>query len=183
MTDPEPKPEPVAASAAGAKAPRWMKAALAISVALNLAIVGLVVGAVVKDGPPMRRELVRDLSFGPLTEAFSTEDRMALRRAFLEAAPDFRDQRRMIRADVEAMLTLLRAEPFDGAALETLLEQQQARNLSRFDLGQDLIIERLAAMTPADRAAFADRLQDSLSRGRGGKGDGDGGRGDRKGND
>ena len=62
------------------RAPRWMKIVLALSLALNLAVAGLALGAFLKDGP--RRGMPRDLSFGPFTEAFSADDRRALREAF-----------------------------------------------------------------------------------------------------
>ena len=54
--------------------------------------------------------------------------------------------------------------------------RQQARMQERLVLGQDLLLERLAAMSPEARAEFADRLERRLRRGPGGRdGHGSGG--------
>ncbi len=145
-------------------APRWMKVALAVSLAVNLAVAGLVVGSVLKDGPPHRAAMRQDFGFGPFTEALSKEDRHALRQSFLTAVPEFRDQRRQSRADFEGVLAALRAVPFDAPGLRALLDAQHARAISRFDIGRTLIFDRIAAMTPEARAVFADRLDEAMKR-------------------
>ncbi len=146
-------------------APRWMKVALAASLAVNLGVAGLVIGSVLKDGPPHRAAMGQDFGFGPFTDALSKDDREALRQSFLTAAPEFRDQRRQTRADFDGLLSALRAVPFDAPGLRTLLDAQHTRAMSRFEIGRTLIYDRIAAMTPEARAAFADRLEEALKRG------------------
>ena len=90
MTDPVTSPPPAAPAPTGASV-RGLKIALAVSVALNLAVAGVVVGAWMKDGPS--RGMPRDLSFGPFSEALGPEDRRALRKALAERAPGFREAR------------------------------------------------------------------------------------------
>lgn len=143
---------------------RKLRIALAVSVALNLLILGLVAGAVLRDGGPHGR-MVRDLDFGPFTEALTPEDRDALRRDFIRQAPDLRDMRRQMRDDFSTLLAALRAEPFDVEALRGVVANQGDRMAARLELGQDLMLARIAAMTPAERAAFADRLEQRLERG------------------
>ena len=146
-------------------APRkGLRIALGISVALNLLVAGLVVGALLRDGDP-RARMVRDLDFGPFTEALSERDREALRREFVARAPELRDVRRAMRDDLETFLTVLRSEPFDAAALAVVMDNQDGRMARRVELGQDLLLERLGAMSPDERAAFADRLERRLRRG------------------
>ena len=143
---------------------RKLRIALAVSVALNLLILGLVAGAVLRDGGPHGR-MVRDLDFGPFTEALTPEDRDALRRDFIRQAPDLRDMRRQMRDDFSTLLAALRAETFDVEALRGVVANQGDRMAARLELGQDLMLARIAAMTPAERAAFADRLEQRLERG------------------
>lgn len=143
---------------------RKLRIALAVSVALNLLIIGLVAGAALRDGGP-RDRMVRDLDFGPFTEALRPEDREGLRRDFIRQAPDMRDMRRQMREDFATVLAALRAEPFDAEALRDVVANQGERMAARLALGQDLILARIAAMTPAERAAFADRLERRLERG------------------
>ena len=142
---------------------RWRMAFLVLA-ALNLAILGLVAGAALRDGGP-RDRMVRDLAFGPFTEALSPEDRKALRQGFLQKMPDFRADRMAMRADALALLGALRAEPYDPAALRAALDQVQGRMQARVGLGRDLLLERIDAMDPAARAAFADRLEQGLRKG------------------
>lgn len=143
---------------------KGLRIALAVSVALNLLIVGLLAGAVLRDGGP-RARMLNDLEFGPFTEALTEQDRKALRRDFVERMPDMRDMRRQMRADFGGLLAALRAEPFDAGAVRALMAGQSARMAERLQLGQDLLVERIGAMTPKERAELADRLEERLQRG------------------
>jgi uncharacterized membrane protein len=163
MTETVTSPPPPSPPPATPKSGRKLRIALAVSVALNLLIVGLVAGAMLRGGPPDR--MVRDLDFGPFTEALTSEDRDALRRDFIRQAPDLRDMRRQMRDDFRSVLAALRADPFDVEALRDVVANQGDRMAARLALGQDLILARIAAMTPAERAAFADRLERRLERG------------------
>jgi uncharacterized membrane protein len=160
---------------AAARPGRGLKIALALSLGLNLLIAGVVIGTLIGGAgrPPGE---VRDLGFGPFAEALSPEDRAALRQAFLAEAPDLRGMRRAMRSDMAGLLAALRADPFDPAALRAALDAQDARAQGRLDLGKRLLADRLIALTPAERAAFADRLQAAMTHGRGHRGEDPGGR-------
>ncbi|TAG25377.1 MAG: periplasmic heavy metal sensor [Rhodobacterales bacterium] len=157
-----PMPDKPPAPPATATAGRGLKIALAISVALNLAVVGLVAGAWLKDGHS--GGMPRDLSFGPFSEALSPDDRRALRKALVDRAPGFRETRAAAQAEFAALLEALRANPFDPAAVQTALAAIEARNAGRLELGRSLIEARIAQMSEADRLAFADRLENGLRR-------------------
>lgn len=144
----------------------WLRIALIASLALNLGIIGMVGGAMFRNGgPPHRDSMVRDVGFGAFTEALSKEDRATLRRSFLTNAPEFRDGRRDMRADFRDLLVQLRATPLDPAALRAVLDRQSARNAERLALGQSLIFDLLVAMPADARQEFADKLENSLSKG------------------
>jgi Spy/CpxP family protein refolding chaperone len=150
------------------KAPaKALRIALAVSVALNLAVAGLAAGAFFTHGGPMGRGGdVRELGFGPFTEALSRDERDQLRKAFMAKRPEFRQARRDKRQDLQNLLTALRADPFDPAQLQALLGAQSQRLAQQMDLGQNLLSDLLLQMTPEARQAFADRLQQGLQRGR-----------------
>lgn len=143
---------------------RGVKIALALSVALNLAVAGLAVGAWLGDGP--HKGMPRDMSFGPFSEALDDADRTAIRRALKEKLGEFREQRAAARAEFETLLVALRADPFDAGALKAALAALEARNAERLELGRGLIETRLIEMTPEERAAFANRLEKGLRRGK-----------------
>jgi uncharacterized membrane protein len=146
-------------------APRWMKILLALSLAANLAIAGIVGGALLHGARDRAAPEVRDIGFGPFTEALSPEDRRELRRAFMADGDNPREMRRQMRADFGRLLDILRTDPFDETALRTALDQFQLRSQERVDLGARLLQARINAMSPAERAAFADRLEQMLARG------------------
>ena len=143
----------------------WMKIALGLSLALNLAVAGLMVGGALREHRGgARPDMVRELNFGPFTKALSEEDRRALRADFFAKAPEFRQTRALMRGDMQAILAALRADPFDPVALRSAIANQNARIGRQIQLGQDLIVVRIEAMTPQARAAFADRLEDDRLR-------------------
>jgi uncharacterized membrane protein len=145
------------------KTSRGVKVALAISVALNLAVAGLAVGAWLGGGG--HRDMPREMSFGPFSEALDDSDRRAIRRALLDRMGEFRASRAEARAEFEALLATLRADPFDPAALKAALAAIESRNAERLELGRTLIETRLIEMSTTDRQRFADRLEKGLRRG------------------
>lgn len=148
---------------------RGLRIALAISVALNLAVAGLVIGVVLK-GPPMPPMAVRDLGFGPFAGALTDDDRRVLRDAFLARKPDLRAERRAMRADLAAVSGALRADPFVPEVLQAALERGAARTVDLLKVGQGLLLDHVLSMTPEARHALADRLDAAMARGpRGGR--------------
>lgn len=159
MSDPQIQP------AAGTKGGpgRGLRWALAISVALNLAVVGGVIGAAINAGEMgPRADFARDLGFGPFTEALKPEERDVLRKAFLARAPELRNARRQNWADMAGLLAALRAEPFDAGRLSELLTAQNQRMAGQLALGQAMMRDFLIEMEPTARRNFADRLEERL---------------------
>ncbi len=142
---------------------RW-RIAFLVLLGLNLAFAGFVAGGLMRDGGP-RGHMVRELGFGPFSEALSSDDRRALRQQFFDRMPDFRETRRAMRAEMTEVIGVLRAVPFDPAAFRAAMDRMRKNMSERADIGRALIAERIAAMNDAERAVFADRLEKSLSRG------------------
>ncbi len=144
---------------------RWGRLVLFVSLALNLAVVGVVGGAALgRKGHDRPEYVARDVSFGMFNEAFSEEDRKGLRRAYTQANPNLRAEREQMRSDLRRVLTALRADPFDAAVLRNALEAGAARIEARQTQGQALVLEHLATMSLEERAEVADRLENALTR-------------------
>ncbi|MDR0808736.1 MAG: periplasmic heavy metal sensor [Gemmobacter sp.] len=141
---------------------RW-RTAFFVLLALNFLMMGAVGGAILRGTHGPRGDMARNLGFGPYGEALSPEDREALRKAFRERRPDPQAGRAQLRADMDEMLAALRAEPFEPARLAAAFAHQRERLAGQLALGQDLLHERLLAMAPIERAAFANRLETSLT--------------------
>ena len=176
---PEAGPEDGPGTGAGSPVPARWRWVLPLSLTANLLVVGLIGGAALRHafeeggGGPMA---VRDLGFGPFTAALSRDDRDALRRSFTIRAGELRDLRPAGRAEFDRLLAALRAVPFDLAVVKAEMSRQRERMAERLGLGQDLLVERIAAMSDAERADFADRVAGALRHGVDeGAGDGPGG--------
>ena len=150
----------------------WIKALLFASLALNLTVAGLAIGAVLRHGDMQDQRSARSDQFGgPYTSALSREDRRAIWREMRQMRGEARPSRAEIRADFDSVVQALRAEPYDPALVRAIVGRQFEAGIARQQIGQALLLDRIDGMTPADRAAFADRLEDRLARGREGRRD------------
>ncbi|MDF1801946.1 periplasmic heavy metal sensor [Thalassovita sp.] len=141
----------------------WLKVVLFASLAMNLAVAGVVVGAAVKYGPRDGHRPPRlDRVVGPYTQALSRQDRRAIGVRMREEYSRNRPSRTEIRAEFATVLRALRAQPYDPAQVEAILTRQLQVGSERQELGQRLLIERLTNMSDSERAVFADRLEEGL---------------------
>lgn len=144
---------------------RWsraLRALLVVSLALNIAVIGLVAGfALRKDrmGPPRAIEL----AFGPIGGALSQEDRHAIVNNMRENR-DLRPPGRADGGDLAALVDALKAVPFDPIAFAAAMDGVTARKEALKAAAQNAFIKRVTAMPDAERLAFAERLERSKKR-------------------
>lgn len=142
---------------------RWLRGVLFVSLALNLAVVGLV-GGMLLNGPPVSRADRSDPAL-PYTRAFDEDQRRELRRALRGSIRgDGRSMRAAYLADYQQALMLLRGEPFDPAALKAVLDAQGSRAVDVRMRGQDVLMTYLSDMPETERRAYADRLEQELEK-------------------
>lgn len=137
----------------------WVKILLALSLALNLAILGLVGGAVLGNGANSRDHgdspALRTLGLGPFTLALPREDRAELRARIAENSGPLRDDRQAIGDALRQVQAALRVDPFDRSAAEVALAQSRDRLLSLQRAGHMALLDQIDAMSAADRADLA----------------------------
>jgi uncharacterized membrane protein len=136
---------------------------LFVSLAANLAVAGMVAGALLKhppkDGPP------RPDRFGDVfSYALTHDDRREIGREMMREIRANRPERDALKAEFQRILTALRADPYDSTSLETGLSNQMNEAIRRQEIGQRLLLQRITQMSPTERAAFADRLEEGLNR-------------------
>lgn len=139
---------------------RWPKVLLGVSLALNLLVLGVVGGAMLRfggthgDRPPPR-------SVGAtLFRELPREDRRAL---WAGSGKSHNDRRARQKEEAAAVSAALRATPFDRAALEAVLDAQSAHQVTFQETVQQAWLTRISGMNDADRLAYADRLERTLS--------------------
>lgn len=152
--------DPVQTPARGMR--RGLRILLVVSLALNLAVVGVVAGSAFsgrwRDGPPRGF----DIALGPLASALDRADRDAIRDQLRASSNGKPRTPREAMSDFREILTLLRSADFDPEVLEDLLIQQGSRSANLRDQAQSALVARIAQMTPEQRIALAGRMEQQL---------------------
>mgnify|MGYP000235587584 CR=1 FL=1 len=142
---------------------KWRHRLLVGSLALNLLVVGAVVGgAVIGNGPGGPQRF--DLTVGPLTRAMEGEHRDAVHDRLRESGAFQRADRAGMREDTAILLATLRAENFDEAAFRAALSRQRVRLQAGQDALLDAVTSEIETMSAEQRSAFADRIEDQAER-------------------
>ena len=146
-----------------ARPSRLWRIVLVLSLALNLAVIGVVVGSAASgrwgDGPPRSF----DLGLGPIARALEPQERRAIGRKLREDRSlrdfDLRDR-------VNRVVAALQADPFEPDVLRALLAEQSERITAVQATAQEVVVEQITAMTPERRRAFGDQVLEEMSRAR-----------------
>jgi uncharacterized membrane protein len=133
---------------------RWLKIALVVSLALNLAVAGLVAGAALKGRPDPGRD-----GLWPYSRALPEPYRGDLMRALRASRRDWIADREALGSTRAELAAALVAEPFDADAVADLLARQRDRFTALADRGAALLVAQIARMSPEERRAYAAELE------------------------
>lgn len=151
---------------------RILRVVLVVSLALNLLVLGVVVGGVMKGVQMHRTGPASDLR--TLWQALPEEARRDLRQAEgprstegqAERHATRREERRARANERQAeMLGLLRAPEFDAQAFSDILIAEHEERSERIARAHQAFVSRVSTLDAAERAAVADRLQEGRGRG------------------
>lgn len=131
----------------------WVKWALVASLGLNLALAGLIVGAIAKGppGPPPAGLW----SYG---RALPEPYRSDLGRALRQSRRDWAGPRDALRGQRDALAAALTADPYDPAAVAAVLAREPRMIDQLVARGSGLLLDQIARMSPQERAAYAQAL-------------------------
>jgi uncharacterized membrane protein len=142
----------------------WGRVVLIASLALNLAVAGVVAGAALRFGGDWHDRRSGDFSV-PYIRALSPTDRRAigkeLRRAHDVAATGIAARGALFTQMSEA----LRADSFDLARVEELSLQQRTAVTRRMSSAQNVWLRYVGDMSAEERSDYADRIDEALARG------------------
>lgn len=139
----------------------WLRILLGASLALNLLVVGLAIGAALRFGGPDGARRPPPSMGATLYREMSRADRKAFRAAMHDAPRDRQENRR---AEAKRLGAVLRATPFDAGAVLAVLADQAQHRAQWQSAVNEAWLARVAAMTDAERAAYATRLETALTR-------------------
>ena len=144
----------------------WVRIVLFVSLALNLLVIGLAAGMMLRGGIDRHPATTGPDAVRPYTRAFDDRQRDALRDAFRNAMQRDRNQRDrgLIISDYRTAVAALRAEPFDPDGFRAILSEQARRAEQRREIGQAVLSDFLADMSRDERLAYAARLEAAIER-------------------
>ncbi len=147
--------------------PRGVKIVLALSLAVNLLVVGTIGGLALQgggDSQRTQREDLRNMGLGPMGAALSPEHRRELLENARTSTQEIRAERQALARAANEFLEATRSEPFDRALAERSLEMQRDHIQALSERGHLALLDQLEAMSLAEREAFADAVRESLRR-------------------
>lgn len=141
----------------------WLRLALVVSLTVNLLVAGLLIGSWA--GRDRAETTIQDVGLGPYIAALPQRDRQLMAASLAEKSRPLRENRAELARQFDLFLAALRTEPFRVDALRRAVDMQQAQLLARQQIGQSALFDRIAAMTPVERNAFADAVERRLRHG------------------
>lgn len=152
------------------KAGRGLKVALALSLGVNLMIVGIVAGLVLSRSDQGDVPALRTLGLGPFALALERDGRSDVRARLAETAAPLRADRREVGLSLRAMQAALRADPFDRAAAEAALERSRQAAAAVQARGHTALLDHIETVPLTRRIEMAERLERVVRRGTSGAG-------------
>jgi hypothetical protein len=139
---------------------RWI---LVASLTANFLVVGLAIGAAI-GGHDMHRPRSIELALGPFARALDEGDRRAIARDLM-MRDGMRPPSRAERAyQMEQLVSALKAAPYSPDDVKAIVESQSSWVQQMQTAAQEAVLERINAMAPEARLAFADRLGRGIGR-------------------
>lgn len=144
------------------RAPNWMKAALVVSLSINLAVLGVVGGAALRQQDPALDGLDRRQT---RIVALMPESRRAEAAAALRAqAAQVQSVKGALEAADSALLESMRSEPFAPDRLATALANRREAQTELTTLTHSQLVALTAKMTETERRELAERMDAAARR-------------------
>lgn len=161
--DNAPPPPPPPGDAAPPRRRRWLGWALGASVCINLLVIGVAAGAMLRHWGPPAAEIPAGFDQVTLWRVFKTlpdEDRDAVRDLLRSRRDDLRGMARERREARRGIAEVVEAEPYaPDAVAEALSAARLVENRSR-DLADGLFVEFAGRLSPETRAEIAEALRE-----------------------
>lgn len=152
------------ADTAPAKPRRLWRVVLALSLAMNLAVVGVVVGFGAREKGRGMSPRGFDMALGPIGRALDHDDRRAIGES-LRRNPALRGGgRAQARETVNSLVAVLRATPFVEDDLAAVVASVNERSDQVQNAARAALVQRITEMTDVERTALADRISNMRGR-------------------
>ena len=138
---------------------RWLVIALVVSLVLNLALVGFLVGAAGRPPPWRSPGFDATAGFSRLVRFLPEERRAAVFGNGDDLRREIRQSLRTMRQAQHGIEEALAAEPFDPDRLAAALEDFRAQFASNHERSHEGLVSIMQKLTPDERRKFVDSIQ------------------------
>lgn len=146
------------------RVPLWVKVLLGLSLALNLAVVGLVAGTIMRIGGAPGGPGAANYAI-PYVLALPREDRREVWKTVRDETRAGRlPSRKDRRARYVEMIAVLSAEEWQPEAARAIMTQQGDETSAVQAAAQNAWIDQISEYTQAERQAYAAHLEDVINR-------------------
>ena len=138
----------------------WIRILLVISLGMNLAVVGLVIGAKISGHGPRGMSHANGSGMRVLMHALPNSKRADVRKYFHENRDRIRAKDSAMRASLDNITTAITAQPFDANALNEGFSAQRAHIVAITQNAQQAFVAIIASMTDKERAEYVDNMKE-----------------------
>jgi len=138
----------------------WMKILLVISLGMNLAVVGLVIGAKISGHGPRGMSQANGSGMRALMHALPNGKRADVRKYFHESRGKIRAKDNAMRVSLDNIAAVITAQPFDANALNEAFSVQRAHIVTITQNAQQAFVAIIASMTDKERAEYVDNMNE-----------------------
>ncbi len=142
----------------------WMKILLVISLGLNLAVVGLVIGAKISGYGHGSLSHSGSTGMRVLMHALPDSKRADVRKYFHKNRNKIRANGDVMRASLDNIGTAISAQPFDTDALNAAFGDQRAQITTITQNAQQAFVSIIASMTDEERASYVDNMKEQRNK-------------------
>ncbi|SFI36797.1 periplasmic heavy metal sensor [Albimonas pacifica] len=147
---------------------RWVAWALAVSVCVNLLLLGAAGGAFLRHGGPPEGEMPSGfdrVTLWRMVRALPEAAREDARTRIHDRRGEMRELARARDAARARIAVAMEAQPFDAAALAAALSEARAAERRSRDVADGLLVEVASGLTAETRAEIAEALRERRRRG------------------
>lgn len=139
---------------------RAWRVIFAISLALNVAVVGLIAGVGLRDKVGGQAPRGFDMALGPIGQALRPEDRRAIGERMRQNPKLRGNNRAEIAAQVDAFVAALLAQPFSEDALIAVITDANGRVSRIQEEARTALVARITQMSEQERMDLAQRVSE-----------------------
>ncbi len=137
----------------------WMKILLVVSLGLNLAVAGLIIGAKMSGHGGGKNPYAGGTGMRVLMHALPSEKRAEARVFFRQNREKHRMNGTGMRGSLDNIGAAIAAQPFDAEALNDAFNKQKAHIQAMTQDAQQAFVAIVADMTDAERLQYVDNMK------------------------